>query len=526
MNGSLWLALLPWVLPPFLGAVIGYVTNALAIRMLFRPLTEKRFFGIKLPLTPGIIPKQRRVLAENIGQMVAEQLITEEALQSQIASPGFQEGINQNIASLTAGIINTPLGSLMRDNFPELYGSLQTLLAGTLRSIFRSGTFMTTVRSLLSSVVGTVAGSRLDELVDPEHIMNILRQKLYPLLTGVAAEAWCSRSLKGWLKNHLEKNTPIDILLSEDLAETGAMVFQALLPDLLDSLFKWLKSESMRTELEIRGRFLLRDILDKLNYLQKIFISVGQYDRTLGEKMPEIIEEVLLALEVSLRDPEVQNGLVRNLGMGLRKWQGRGISDVISAAGIDPDQQADRAIARIFDYLRNSKTWQGVSKSIRELLNAKREATLRDLARDYLGIQEEDMVAFLCSIVSVYVSKPDSPDRISGSVIRLVSDSLSESRAGTLNEILCLDETKKAKVDGFISVRFQLILSERLPSLVRSFRIKELVVSKINQLDVAQVESLLLMVIEKHLKWINIFGAILGALIGFSQVLLTLLNLI
>ena len=38
------------VLPPVLGAIIGYVTNAIAIRMLFRPLTEKRILGLRVPL--------------------------------------------------------------------------------------------------------------------------------------------------------------------------------------------------------------------------------------------------------------------------------------------------------------------------------------------------------------------------------------------------------------------------------------------------------------------------------------------
>jgi uncharacterized membrane protein YheB (UPF0754 family) len=81
---------LPWVLPPVLGAVIGYVTNAIAIRMLFRPLTVKRVLGLPLPLTPGIIPKQRFQLAESIGQMVSRELLTEEAVRRQVATEGFQ----------------------------------------------------------------------------------------------------------------------------------------------------------------------------------------------------------------------------------------------------------------------------------------------------------------------------------------------------------------------------------------------------------------------------------------------------
>jgi uncharacterized membrane protein YheB (UPF0754 family) len=37
---------------------------------------------------------------------------------------------------------------------------------------------------------------------------------------------------------------------------------------------------------------------------------------------------------------------------------------------------------------------------------------------------------------------------------------------------------------------------------------------------VKRVEELLLIVIARHLKWINLFGALLGALIGGSQVVL------
>jgi uncharacterized membrane protein YheB (UPF0754 family) len=49
-------------------------------------------------------------------------------------------------------------------------------------------------------------------------------------------------------------------------------------------------------------------------------------------------------------------------------------------------------------------------------------------------------------------------------------------------------------------------------------------VNKINALDVADVEKLILMVIAKQLKWINVFGAILGAIIGAIQILLKLVS--
>jgi len=50
---------LPYLIPPLLGALIGYVTNYIAIRMLFRPLKAWWFLGVRIPMTPGIIPGKR-----------------------------------------------------------------------------------------------------------------------------------------------------------------------------------------------------------------------------------------------------------------------------------------------------------------------------------------------------------------------------------------------------------------------------------------------------------------------------------
>ena len=42
---------------PLLGALIGYITNWLAVKMLFRPREAKYLFGHRIPFTPGVIPK-------------------------------------------------------------------------------------------------------------------------------------------------------------------------------------------------------------------------------------------------------------------------------------------------------------------------------------------------------------------------------------------------------------------------------------------------------------------------------------
>jgi len=65
--------------PPLLGAFIGYLTNKIAIRMLFRPLKRWHVLGIRIPMTPGVIPAKRDELAKNIGEMVGSHLLTSRA---------------------------------------------------------------------------------------------------------------------------------------------------------------------------------------------------------------------------------------------------------------------------------------------------------------------------------------------------------------------------------------------------------------------------------------------------------------
>ena len=48
--------------------------------MLFKPHFEKKIFGISLPFTPGLIPKERERMAENIGDAVGIHLLSTDTI--------------------------------------------------------------------------------------------------------------------------------------------------------------------------------------------------------------------------------------------------------------------------------------------------------------------------------------------------------------------------------------------------------------------------------------------------------------
>ena len=73
-----------WTLaaPPIVGGVIGYFTNDIAIKMLFRPYRAVYLGGRQLPFTPGLIPSNQERLAKRISDTIMGSLLTPTELQN------------------------------------------------------------------------------------------------------------------------------------------------------------------------------------------------------------------------------------------------------------------------------------------------------------------------------------------------------------------------------------------------------------------------------------------------------------
>ncbi|MCL2362007.1 MAG: DUF445 family protein [Defluviitaleaceae bacterium] len=76
-----------FLLPPILGGIIALSTNWIAIKMLFRPHKEMRIFGLRLPFTPGLIPRERGRLGRKLGEAISKHLLTPDILASKLADP-------------------------------------------------------------------------------------------------------------------------------------------------------------------------------------------------------------------------------------------------------------------------------------------------------------------------------------------------------------------------------------------------------------------------------------------------------
>ena len=92
--------LMHFILPPIIGAVIGYFTNLIAVKMLFVPHEEKRIFGHRVPFTPGAIPKGKARLAKAAGKIVQDDLFTMEDISGRLLTEEVEKPLIDKAMSI------------------------------------------------------------------------------------------------------------------------------------------------------------------------------------------------------------------------------------------------------------------------------------------------------------------------------------------------------------------------------------------------------------------------------------------
>ena len=95
----------------FIGAMIGWITNFIAIKMLFRPYKEVNFIFFKIQ---GLLPKRRNEIGNSIAEVVNNELVSVKDIISKI-SP---EDIEENIGLIVDRILESRLKEEIVKNFP------------------------------------------------------------------------------------------------------------------------------------------------------------------------------------------------------------------------------------------------------------------------------------------------------------------------------------------------------------------------------------------------------------------------
>jgi uncharacterized membrane protein YheB (UPF0754 family) len=166
------LTLTTWITIPLLGGVIGYVTNTIAVRMIFRPIRPVRILGIKIQ---GLIGRRQQDLAESIGRVVGAHLVEHKDIVRAMNKLDFHgmltDAIDRGLAPKIEELRSLPLigGFLTAERIESLRGKLvegilqnEEVLLQKVEAAIEKGL---DVRRMVTEKVAKFPIERIEELV-------------------------------------------------------------------------------------------------------------------------------------------------------------------------------------------------------------------------------------------------------------------------------------------------------------------------------------------------------------------------
>lgn len=206
-----------YIIAPFVGSIIGYITNDLAIRMLFRPHMVKYVFGMHVPFTPGIIPKEKGRIAKAIGEVISENLMNQEVLGQYLLS----EAMVGKLRSGVEGFIETQKGNeetlrhfighyLTAEEISGMATNINANLSGQIKSKLTDSAVGNKVAHLaMEHVLNSLSGKDSEELLDqiigfPRALGRGILSTILTMLQD-PAERMLSRNINEILKNNSEE---------------------------------------------------------------------------------------------------------------------------------------------------------------------------------------------------------------------------------------------------------------------------------------------------------------------------------
>ena len=181
---------------PLVGSVIGYITNWIAVKMLFKPTRAIYIGKFKLPFTPGIIPKNQARLAHGISNTIATSLLNENVLKETLLSDEILNQINSYVETY----LNTPATEPI---------SLNDIIQKNASTIEYNTTLTTVVNNITTSILTTIKEANLAAILSQE-IEDVINENMQKnLITRIARKPIVSKlsdKLEPEINKYIDEN--------------------------------------------------------------------------------------------------------------------------------------------------------------------------------------------------------------------------------------------------------------------------------------------------------------------------------
>jgi uncharacterized membrane protein YheB (UPF0754 family) len=514
-----------------LGALVGYITNWVAIKMLFRPRRAWRIWGRRVPLTPGLFPQRRQALAVSLAKAARRHLLTDRAFMERLASIEIRMSVHQTVEKYLQAGLNRDwpsIDALVPASFSEEWKNLLSLVEVTIQARLRE----LVSRAEFASFVTEQIGGHLDEwLVRPieswapvecfERIPEQVSIYLVQLSQEDSFRSHLTHLLDEYLESLLNPNLTLNDLLPVEVKAALYSKLEEDLPRWIDQFAAILDDDQIQKRIRIQVYEIVDGMLAdafqedslwdkiKLGFLEGFLMSTEE----LKERIDRGLNETAPRLRQLVQHAGIRQAIHNVLRENLESLLARRLSEFQLPAETWSSIR-DKVVAGLLLGMRQPpfqsqlQSWLGQrlqgarEKSVQELfpgMIASRDVS-RWMARQIMNIlQQEKTVKALAQFLEQELIK--LVQRPIGTLRRFVSP--------TLCQKLC-----DAATDRLLSW-----LALELPHILQTIDLEKLLSHEVDKLSVEEVEELVLKVTGNQLSAITWFGAVLGGLIGLAQVL-------
>ena len=176
------------------GATIGYITNYVAIKMLFRPY-KPVIIGNFTVFPQGIIPREKHTLAKKVGEVVKNYILSEDEIKKIITSKEVQLEIEKFIDEKIENLLNRDIQEfLTKEEIAEKFAEIIENIVKEKFSMFASFINKNMLKEILLKLEIPL---KINQIVSPDKVKEILKKEIFEFLEREVPQIF--------LKAHIDK---------------------------------------------------------------------------------------------------------------------------------------------------------------------------------------------------------------------------------------------------------------------------------------------------------------------------------
>ena len=506
----------------FVATFHGYGAAWLAVRMLFRPHQPVKLFGLTV-WPQGMIPRHRERLAETIGNAVGNELMSQETVVNALFGTGFfKRKVETFVQSFTDELLNKnyttfvdALPKPVRAPVLDAISALQMRLAEHIAAVLRSEETVEAVNRFIERRVDEILAQRLGETVGEETFEQVLGF-VESRFRAVVNERGFETKVRDFVSERVDALARSQATLAEMFTpDTVAVIKErvdAQVPPVVRRLTEIATNRKTRTQMGALIKREVDDYYEQLSFFKKIFISRDrihtEVDDLINKTLPRKVEEYLSGEAFEAQAEEFLNSTIDGV-------LARPVNELVGTVAPDKlEMIKDQVAGRILALARGEELATSVAAYATDALRRVRPHSLRALLEHARPDSDEQLKRFLSKgLVSVLAREETA--RTVNAILSAQIERLLVAPIGRLSDHVPADKVRRAS--EALTERITSAAEEKLPTAIAEFDIGGVVKQKVSGYPVEKLEALVLSVAKQHLKTIELFGAVIGFVIGLMQ---------